>query len=164
MTTVLVKINNDLPYGLYFYQKLYLQRQVTFITIDIITTLMFCRVNKDRKLKFQKAIASQFILYHCVDLQFTCKMSTVKIFNFLQVSLLLLYQGRRVRWTANCTQSQSFILFVGSNYLFIYLDIYICWLQPISVQTFQPIVIIYRSGNLVYLGMYIEYIIHCLIP
>ena len=79
------------------------------------------------------------------------------------------FQGGRGHWAVFCTSSQSFLI----RWLDIFGDfclILICWFIEfivglLSVQTFQPLILIYWKGNFVYhhWGLY-QFNGHCHIP
>ena len=62
-------------------------------------------------------------------------------------------QGGKGHWTLNFTGTQSFITTLShllAQKHWVYLLDFVGWFQISSVQTFQPIALIYRKGNFVY--------------
>ena len=54
-------------------------------------------------------------------------------------------QGRKGHWNVDYTCTQTFIIKFGYTY-----QIFVCLIPSPIVQTFQPIILNYRSGNFVY--------------
>ncbi len=68
-------------------------------------------------------------------------------------------------WYYTCPQ--SFIKTFSYSFAYNFEGLYwilVGWFSKLSVQTFQSLIVIYRRGCLSLLGMYINFIGHCLIP